>query len=123
MLRIRLSRTGKKGQPSYRIVVTEIPYQVNKANLVANIAMLVREKRINGITDIRDESGRQGMRLVIQIKRNADAHTVLNKLYKFSQLQESFSVNNRALVNGVPKVLNMKEMIQHYSCQMKINLN
>jgi len=96
------------------IVITEIPYQLNKTLLIDKIVSLVKDKRIDGISDIRDESGRQGMRLVITVKRNAEASAVLNKLYKYSQLQSSFSVNNRALVNGIPRVLNLKELIKHF---------
>lgn len=96
------------------IVITEIPYMVSKSLLIEKIVDLVKERRVEGISDIRDESGRQGMRLVIAVKRNAEASSVLNKLYKYSQLQTSFSVNNRALVNGVPIVLNIKEMIRNF---------
>ncbi len=96
------------------IVITELPYQLNKTLLIERMVSLVKLKKLEGISDIRDESGRQGMRLVVQIKKNADAHTVLNKLYKFTQLQESYAVNNRALVKGVPKVLNIKQMITQY---------
>jgi DNA gyrase subunit A len=103
-----------KNNGAEAIIVTEIPYQLNKSMLIDKIVNLVKDKRIEGISDIRDESGRQGMRLVISIKRNAEASSVLNKLYKYSQLQSSFSVNNRCLVNGVPKVLNMKELIQEF---------
>lgn len=104
--------TKNNGQEA--IVVTELPYQLNKTLLIDKIVKLVKDKRIEGISDIRDESGRQGMRLVITVKRNYDADSVLKKLYKYSQLQESFVVNNRTLVYGVPKVLNMKELLQHY---------
>ncbi len=103
-----------KSNGSEMIVITELPYQLNKTLLIEKMVNLVKIKKLEGISDIRDESGRQGMRLVIHVKKNADAHTVLNKLYKFTQLQESFAVNNRALVNGVPKVLNMKEIIMNY---------
>ncbi|MFO7896510.1 MAG: DNA gyrase subunit A [Candidatus Cloacimonadales bacterium] len=96
------------------IVITEIPYQLNKTLLIEKIVKQVKDKRIEGISDIRDESGRQGMRLVVVVKRNYEANAVLNKLYKYTQLQSSFSVNNRALVGGIPKVVNMKEMIQHF---------
>lgn len=96
------------------IVISEIPYQVNKTLLIERIVELVKEKRIEGIADIRDESGRQGMRLVIVIKKSGDAHTVLNKLYKFSQLQGTFGVINLALVDGAPQVLPMKDLIQHF---------
>ncbi len=103
-----------KNNGSEMIVITELPYQLNKTLLIEKMVSLVKLKKLEGISDIRDESGRQGMRLVIQIKKNADAHTVLNKLYKFTQLQESFAVNNRALVGGVPKVLNMKDILTKY---------
>jgi DNA gyrase subunit A len=103
-----------KNNGAESIVITEIPYQLNKILLIDKIVSLVKEKRIEGISDIRDESGRQGMRLVISIKRNAEASAVLNKLYKYSQLQTSFSINNRALVNGIPRVLNIIELIQNY---------
>ena len=96
------------------IVVTEIPYMLSKTLLIDKIVSLVKEKRIEGISDLRDESGRQGMRLVITIKRNAEARAVLNKLYKYSQLQSSFSVNNRTLVGGIPRVLNIKQMIENF---------
>ncbi|MCF7918589.1 MAG: DNA gyrase subunit A [Candidatus Cloacimonetes bacterium] len=96
------------------IVITEIPYMISKTLLIEKIVSLVKEKRIEGIADIRDESGRQGMRLVIMIKRNAEGSAVLNKLYKYTQLQSSFSVSNRCLVGGVPKVLNIKELIEEF---------
>ncbi len=103
-----------KNNNSEQIVITEIPYRLNKTLLIEKIVSLVKDKRIDGISDIRDESGRQGMRLVITIKRGHEANSVLNKLYKYSQLQDTFSVTNRALVNGEPKVLSMKELIQSY---------
>ncbi|MEA1972334.1 MAG: DNA gyrase subunit A, partial [Candidatus Cloacimonadota bacterium] len=96
------------------IVITEIPYMLNKTLLINKMVKLVREKRVDGISDIRDESGRQGMRLVVTVKRNHEGNAVLNKLYKYSQLQSTFSIHNRALVNGEPKILNMKEMIKNY---------
>ena len=96
------------------IVISELPYMLNKTLLIDKMVSLVKEKRIEGISDIRDESGRQGMRLVVMVKRNAEANAVLNKLYKFSQLQSSFSVSNRALVKGIPKILNMKELISQF---------
>ena len=92
------------------IVISEIPYQVSKNLLIEKIVELVKDKRVEGISDIRDESGRQGMRLLIVVKRNADANVVLNKLYKYSQLQGTFGVINLALINGIPKVLNIKEL-------------
>ncbi len=103
-----------KNNGAEMIVITEIPYVLNKTLLIDKIVSLVKEKRIEGISDIRDESGRQGMRLVIMIKRNAEGSAVLNKLYKYSQLQGSFSVNNRALVGGIPKIVNIKDMIENF---------
>jgi DNA gyrase subunit A len=103
-----------KNNGTEMIVITEIPYMLNKTLLIDKIVSLVKVKKVEGISDIRDESGRQGMRLVITIKRNAEASAVLNKLYKYSQLQGSFSVNNRALVGGIPKVVNMKELIENF---------
>jgi len=97
-----------------RILVSELPYQVNKANLIEKIAELVKDKRIEGISDLRDESDRTGMRIVIEIKRDFNPNIVLNHLYKHTQMQDSFSVIMIALVNNEPKVLNLKEMIYHY---------
>ncbi|MEW9078967.1 DNA gyrase subunit A [Terrisporobacter glycolicus] len=97
-----------------QIVVTEIPYQVNKARLVERIAELVKDKKLEGISDLRDESNRNGMRIVIELKRDANANIVLNNLYKHSQMEDTFSIIMLALVNGVPKVLNLKEMLYYY---------
>lgn len=97
-----------------QIVVTEIPYQVNKAKLIEKIADLVRDKKIEGISDLRDESDRNGMRIVIELKRDANANVVLNKLYKHSQMEDTFSIIMIALVNGEPKILNLKEVLFHY---------
>lgn len=97
-----------------RIIVTEIPYQVNKANLIVKAADLVNEKKIEGISDIRDESDRNGMRIVFELKRDANSHVVLNTLYKLTPLQTSYGVNNIALVNGRPQLLNLKDMIHHF---------
>ena len=97
-----------------RIIVSEIPYQVNKANLVAQMANLVKDKRIEGISDIREESDRQGMRIVIDIKRDANAQVVLNQLFKHTQLQTSYGINFLALANNEPKVLNLKQMLWYY---------
>ena len=97
-----------------RIIVTEIPYQVNKANLVKKIADLVHEKRVEGISDLRDESGRNGMRIVIELKKDVNAEVILNQLYKHTQLQDSFGVIMLALVDGEPKVLTLKQMITYY---------
>ena len=97
-----------------RIVITELPYQVNKAKLIEKIADLVHEKRIEGISDIRDESDREGMRMVIELKRDANSTIVLNQLYKYTQMQETFGANMLALVNGEPKTLNLKEILDNY---------
>ena len=102
------------GKGREQIIITEIPYQVNKAKLVEKIAELVKEKKVEGISDLRDESNRNGMRVVIELKRDANANVVLNKLYKHSQLEESFSIIMLALVNGEPKVLNLKQVLFHY---------
>ena len=96
------------------IIVTEIPYQVNKADMIQKTAGVVNEGRIEGISEIRDESDRKGMRIVYEIKRDAIPNVVLNKLYKYTALQTSFSVNNIALVNGRPQVLNLKDLIVHF---------
>jgi len=96
------------------IIVTEIPYQVNKADMIKKIADLVNDKKLEGISTIRDESDRNGMRIVFVLKRDAIPNIVLNKLYKYSQLQSSFSVNTIALVKGRPQMLNLKEMIKHF---------
>ena len=97
-----------------RIIVSEIPYNVNKSDLIKHIADLVNEKRITGITNINDESDRDGMRIVIDIRRDANANVVLNKLYKMTALQSSFSVNNVALVNGRPQTLNLHDLISNF---------
>ena len=97
-----------------RIVVTEIPYQVNKARLVEKIAELVHDKRVEGISDLRDESDRNGMRIVIELKKDVNANVILNQLYKHTQLQDTFGVIMLALVDGEPKVLNLREMLSHY---------
>ncbi|GAB6934941.1 DNA topoisomerase (ATP-hydrolyzing) subunit A [Calditerricola yamamurae] len=97
-----------------RIVVEEIPFQVNKAKLIEKIAELVRDKKIDGITDLRDESSREGMRVIIELRRDVNPRVVLNNLYKHTALQTSFGVNMLALVNGEPKVLNLKEVLVHY---------
>nr|WP_315175724.1 DNA gyrase subunit A [uncultured Flavobacterium sp.] len=96
------------------IIVTEIPYQVNKADMIKRTADLVNDKKIEGIANIRDESDRNGMRIVYILKRDATPNVVLNTLYKFTQLQSSFSVNNIALVNGRPQMLNLKDMIHYF---------
>lgn len=100
------------GKP--RIIVTEIPYQVNKARLVEKIAELVREKKIDGITDLRDESDRKGMRIVIELRRDVIPKVVLNNLFKHTQMQSTFSVNMLALVEGRPRVLNLRDLVYYY---------
>ena len=97
-----------------KIIVTEIPYGVNKAELIKSIAALANEKKIEGISNANDESDREGMRIVIDVKRDANANIVLNKLYKMTQLQTSFSVNNVALVHGRPRLLNLKDLIKYF---------
>ena len=97
-----------------RIVVTEIPYQVNKARLIEKIADLVKEKRVDGISDIRDETNRKGMRIVIELKKDANTSVVLNNLYKYTQLEESFGVIMIALVNNKPEILNLKQILEEY---------
>ena len=96
------------------IIVTEIPYGVNKAEMIKNIAELVEEKRLDGISNINDESDKDGMRIVIDVKRDANAKVVLNKLYKLTALQTSFSVNNIALINGRPQILNLKQILEAF---------
>ncbi len=98
----------------HRIVVTEIPYMVNKARLVESIADLVKNKRVDGISDLRDESDREGMRIVVELKREANPQVVLNQLFNYTQLQDTFSVNNLALVNNQPRTLNLRELIDQY---------
>lgn len=98
----------------HKIVVTEIPYQVNKAKLIENIADLVKDKKITGISDLRDESDRDGMRIVVELKRDANPNVVLNLLYKHTKLQDSFGVIMLALVNNEPRVLNIKEILSNY---------
>lgn len=102
------------------ILVHELPYQVNKAKLIEKIAELVRDKKIDGITGLRDESDRNGMRIVIEVRRDANANVVLNNLYKQTPMQSSFGVNMLALVNGQPKVLGLKEMLFHYLEHQKV---
>ncbi|TQR20012.1 DNA gyrase subunit A [Psychrobacillus vulpis] len=102
------------------IIVTELPYQVNKARLIEKIAELVRDKKIDGITHLADESDRNGMRIVIEVRKDANSHVLLNNLYKQTALQSSFGVNMLALVDNQPKVLNIKEMIYHYLEHQKV---
>lgn len=109
-----VSRIEKMQNGKMRILITELPYQVNKARLIANIADLVKEKRIDGITALRDESDRTGMRIVIELRRDVNPQVILNQLYKRTQLMNNFGVIMLALVDGVPKVLNLKEMLYYY---------
>jgi len=102
----------KRGKPS--IIITELPYQVNKANLIEKIAELVRKKDLEGISDIRDESDRDGIRIVIEVKRDAIPTVIINNLFKHTQMQVTFGANMLALVDGMPKVLNLKEMMWHF---------
>jgi DNA gyrase subunit A (EC 5.99.1.3) len=104
-----IQKSGKS-----RILVTEIPFAVNKAKLVEKIADLVREKKIDGITDLRDESDRTGMRIVIELRRDVNPQVILNQLYKHTQMEDSFGINLLALVDGVPKVLNLKQMLYYF---------
>ena len=97
-----------------RIIITEIPYQVNKTKMVEQMAECAKDKRIEGITDIRDESGKNGLRVVVEYRRDANGQIILNQLYKFTQLQDTFAVNMLALVNGEPKVLTLREILDHY---------
>lgn len=106
---IETTKTGRE-----QIIVTEIPYMVNKASMIEKTAGLINEKRIEGISDMRDESDRNGMRIVYELKKDAIGNVVLNNLYKYTQLQSSFGVNNVALVKGRPYTLNLKDMIKHY---------
>lgn len=111
---IRAKTEIEEEKDRQKIVITEIPYQVNKAKLIIQIADMVKSKRIEGISDIREESDRTGMRIVIDVKRDANAQVVLNNLFKITQLQISFGAINLALVNGTPKVLNLKEILTYY---------
>ncbi len=112
MVRAKYHIEERNGRKS--IVYTEIPYQVNKSNLVKTIADLVNDKRIEGISDIRDESGRNGMRIVVDLKRDANEMILVNLLYKYTQLQDTCAMNMLALVNGEPKTLNLKQMLHYY---------
>ena len=98
----------------HRIVVTEIPYQVNKAKLIESIADLVKDKKIVGISDLRDESDREGMRIVIELKKDANPNVVLNLLFKHTKMQDTFGIIMLALVNNQPQVLNLKQILSHY---------
>ncbi|HAG42969.1 MAG TPA: DNA gyrase subunit A [Clostridium sp.] len=103
-----------------RIIVSELPYQVNKANLIESIAELVKDKKIDGISDLRDESDREGMRIVIELKRDANANIVLNRLYKHTKMQDTFGIIMIALVDGEPQTLNLKQILVHYLNHQKM---
>ncbi|WP_141904596.1 DNA gyrase subunit A [Lysinibacillus sp. Y5S-8] len=110
----------QKSNGKETILIHELPYQVNKAKLIEKIAELVRDKKIDGITNLRDESDRRGMRVVIEIRKDANANVVLNNLYKQTAMQSSFGINMLSLVNGQPKVLGLKEMLYHYLEHQKV---
>ena len=112
--RIAVRATAEIEEDHHRIVFTEIPYMVNKSMLVASIADLVKDKRIDGITDLRDESGRGGMRIVVDYRRDANPQVILNQLYKYTQLQDTCAVNMLALENGVPKIFTLKQILSTY---------
>lgn len=114
VVRAKAHITGMTPAGKRQIIVSELPYQVNKAALIENIADLVKDKKIEGISDLRDESDRQGMRIVIELKRDAQPNNVLNNLFKHTAMQSSFFVNMLALVDGAPKVISLKEALQHY---------
>jgi DNA gyrase subunit A len=109
-----IDRIGRGERERDAVVITEIPYQVNKARLIEKIAELVHEKRLDGISELRDESSREGMRIVVELKRDAVPQVVLNKLYKLTPLQASFGIINIAIVDGQPRLLNLKEMLEHF---------
>lgn len=111
---IRAKSEIESGDTHDKIVVTEIPYGVNKAQLVENIADLVKEGKLEGISNVNDESGRQGMRIVVDVKRDTNANVILNKLYKMTAMQSSFSVNCIALVKGRPRLLSLKDCVRHF---------
>lgn len=119
-VKLRAEARIEESKGRYKIIVTEIPYQVNKSNLIKKIADLVKQKKLEGISDLRDESDRKGMRIVIETKRDANPNIVLNNLYKYTQMQTTFGIINLALVNGVPKVLNLKQLIDHYLVHQEI---
>jgi len=113
LIRAKAEIEEGKGE-KFRIVIYEIPYQVNKSNLVAKIAQLVKERKIDGISDLRDESDRQGLRVVLELKKSAKPKTILNNLYKHTQMQVSYPVNMVALVDGVPSTLNLKQILTEF---------
>src|SRR5438128_941047 len=110
--RAGIDRIGRGSTERDAIVITEIPFQVNKARLIERIAELMNEKKIEGVSELRDESDRSGMRIVVELKRDAVPQVILNKLYKLTPMQSSFGVINLAIVNGQPRVLNLKQMLE-----------
>ncbi len=112
--RIMVRSKAEVQEDKHRIIVTEIPYAVNKSQMVESMADLVKEKRVEGVTAIRDESGRAGMRIVIEYRRDANGQIILNQFYKYTQLQDTFAVNMIALVNGEPKCLSLPQVLYHY---------
>src|SRR5438105_2498952 len=112
--RAGIDRIGRGAQERDAIVITEIPFQVNKARLIERIAELINEKKLDGISDLRDESDRDGMRIVVELKRDAVPQVILNNLYKLTPMQSSFGVINLAIVNGQPRVLNLKQMLEAF---------
>src|SRR5208283_4168652 len=119
IIRARASIEQQKGNRE-SIIITELPYQVNKANLILSMADLVQNKQIDGITDIRDESDKDGIRVVIELRRDVDANIVLNYLYKHTQMEITFGIINLALVNKSPKVLNLKQLMGHYIAHRRV---
>jgi DNA gyrase subunit A len=118
-IRARASIEQQKGNKE-SIIITELPYQVNKANLILSMADLVQNKQVDGITDIRDESDKEGIRVVIELRRDVDANIVLNYLYKHTQMEVTFGIINLALVNKSPKVLNLKQLMFHYIAHRRV---
>lgn len=112
--RAAIDRIGRGEREKDAVVITEIPYQVNKARLIEKIAELVHEKKLDGISELRDESNREGMRIVIELKRDAIPQVVLNKLYKLTPMQSSFGIINLAIIDGQPKILNLKQMLEAF---------
>lgn len=113
-LKLRAVARIEESKNRYRIVISEIPYQVNKAKLITDIAKLVREKRLEGISDVRDDTNRTGMRIIVELKRDAIPKVVLNNLYKNTQMETTFGIINLALVDGQPKILSLKDLIRYY---------
>ena len=113
--RIMIRAAAEVNEDRHRIVITQIPYMVNKSQLIKSMADQVKDKRIEGVTDIRDESDKKGVRIVVEYRRDANGQIILNQFYKYTQLQDTFAVNMIALVNGEPKSLNLKQILKHYT--------